>query len=214
MTPNEVITEVRRLIQDTRTPFRYSDTVLLGFVNQTIKRMVILRPDLFTVITDVPTVANTVIQSLPSDSVRLVEIFSVTNGGAVIEVSREVIDQTTPDWTGGPPDVPVNFMRHPRNPNQFFIYPRPYAGVQLVAEYVQSPSTYNLDDAIGLPDAYFSVLVDGTVFLAESVDNEHVNSGRAKLFQESFIQQLGVALQSRTLTDTESGSGGPAQREN
>ncbi len=31
MTPNEVITEVRRLIQDTRTPYRYSDAVLLGF---------------------------------------------------------------------------------------------------------------------------------------------------------------------------------------
>jgi hypothetical protein len=214
MTPNEVITEVRRLIQDTRTPFRYSDTVLLGFVNQTIKRMVILRPDLFTIITDVPTVANTVIQSLPSDSVRLVEIFSVTNGGAVIEVSREVIDQTTPDWTGTPPDVPVNFMRHPRNPNQFFVYPRPRNGVQLVAEYVQSPGNYDLNDTVDLPDAYFSVLVDGTVFLAESVDNEHVNSGRAKLFQESFVQQLGVALQSRALTDTESGSGGPAQREN
>jgi hypothetical protein len=211
MTPNEVITEVRRLIQDTRTPFRYSDTVLLGFVNQTIKRMVILRPDLFTIIADVPTVAGTVLQTLPSDSVRLVEIFSVKNGEAVVEVSREVIDQTTPDWISVAPDVPVNFMRHPRNPNRFFVYPRPRSGVELVAEYVQSPSTYDLTDPIDLPDGYFSVLVDGTVFLAESVDNEHVSSGRAKMFQESFVQQLGVALQSRSLTDTENGSGRPTQ---
>ena len=46
-------------------------------------------------------------------------------------------------------------------------------------------------------------MIDATVFLAESVDNEHVNSGRAKLFHESFTQALGVSLKGRTITDTE-----------
>jgi hypothetical protein len=53
--------------------------------------------------------------------------------------------------------------------------------------------------------------VDGVIFLAESIDNEHVNSGRAKLFQESFVQSLGVSLQSRAITDTESGGLDPKQ---
>jgi hypothetical protein len=53
--------------------------------------------------------------------------------------------------------------------------------------------------------------VDGVVFLAESIDNEHVNSGRAKLFQDSFVQGLGVSLQSRTITDTETGGQDPRQ---
>jgi len=43
------------------------------------------------------------------------------------------------------------------------------------------------------------------VFLAESVDNEHVNSQRAQLFQQSFTQALGVAAQSRSITDPERG---------
>jgi len=53
--------------------------------------------------------------------------------------------------------------------------------------------------------------VDGTVYLAESVDNEHVNSGRAKLFYDSFTQTLGVGLQSRQITDTEEGGLDPRQ---
>ena len=39
---NDVITEVRRILQDENTPQRYSDTVLLGFANQTLKRMAVL----------------------------------------------------------------------------------------------------------------------------------------------------------------------------
>jgi hypothetical protein len=212
MTPNEVITEVRRLIQDTKAPFRYSDAVMLGFVNQTLKKMVVLRPDLFAVIGDFTTIANTVLQSCPTDSVRLMQIFQVKNGDAVTEVSKETLDRMYPNWVSETAGVPVNFMRHVRNPNRFFVYPRPTAGVVLVGEYAQSPAAYALNDTIALlPDAYLPSVVEGTTYLAESIDNEHVNSGRAKLFQDAFTQGLGVGLQARAVTDTEEGGLDPAQ---
>ena len=212
MTPNEVITEARRLIQDTKTPYRYSDAVMLGFVNQTLKRMVLLRPDLFAVIADFTTTANTVLQSCPADSNRLIEIFQVKNGNAVTEVNRETLDRTAPSWQNEAAGQPVNFMRHVRNPNRFFVYPRPTTGVELVGEYAQTPPDYTLDQEITFPtDAYFPTVVDGVIFLAESIDNEHVNSGRAKLFQDSFVQSLGVSLQSRVITDTEAGGQDPKQ---
>jgi hypothetical protein len=96
MTPNDVITQVRQIVQDTRAPYRYSDIVLLGFINTTIKRMVVLRPDLFTVIGDIPVTANTVLQECPAGAVRLVEIFQVKNRDTVTETSRETLDQTYP----------------------------------------------------------------------------------------------------------------------
>lgn len=212
MTPNEVITEVRRLIQDTKVTFRYSDTVLLGFVNQTLKKMAVLRPDLFAVIADFTTVANTVLQSCPTDSVRLMQIFQIKSGDAVTEVSKETLDQMYPNWVNEVAGIPVNFMRHVRNPNKFFVYPRPSSGVILVGEYAQSPATYALNDTVALlPDAYLTSVVEGAVYLAESVDNEHVSSGRAKLFQDAFVQGLGVSLQSRVITDTEAGGLDPKQ---
>ena len=212
MTPNEVITEVRRLIQDTKAPFRYSDAVMLGFVNQTLKRMVVLRPDLFAVIGDFATTAGSVLQDCPADSTRLIEVFQVKGGNAITEVTRRVLDQTSPSWVSDPPGAPVNFMRHVRNPNRFFVYPAPVAGTVLVGEYAQTPPDYTLDQEVTFPtDAYFPVVVDGTVFLAESIDNEHVNSNRAKLFQDAFVQALGVGLQSRTVTDTEEGGLDPRQ---
>lgn len=213
MTPAEVITEVRRLIQDTDAPYRNSDAVLLGFVNHTVRRMVMLRPDLFTTITDISTVADLSEQTLPSTAVRLVEIFRVKNGASIEEVARDDFDKAYRQWTTDPAGIPTKYMRHPRNPRAYFLYPRPSTGVVLVGEYVTTPPTYALTDPIAvLPDAYFAPVVDGTVYLAASVDDEYVNSGRAKLFLDSFLQGLGTSLQSRSVTDIESSGVGTSQR--
>ncbi len=82
---NTVITEVRRLLQDINSPQRYSDVVLLGFANQALKRIAVLRPDLFAYIGPISTTAGSVIQSMPSDSLRVMEMFSVQDGNAIVE---------------------------------------------------------------------------------------------------------------------------------
>ena len=203
MTPAEVITEVRRIVQDTFAPFRYSDAVMLGYVNQTLKRMAILRPDLFSDIVDIPTTADSAVQSLPADAIRLLDIFQVKNGAAINEVDRETMNRNYPNWMTETSGTPVNFMRHVKNPDRYFLYPRPAAGVVLVGEYAKSPVDYALGDTISvISDVYFPVIVDGAVFLAQSIDDEHVDSGRAKLFYDSFTQQLGATLQGRKITDT------------
>jgi hypothetical protein len=201
---NDVVTEARRLIQDISAPQRYSDAVLLGFANQTLKRMSVLRPDLFAYIGEIPTTTGTVIQSPPTDSIRIIEIFQVKDGAGVTEVDRNSLDQTYPGWMNDAAGAAVNWMRHVRNPNKFFIYPKAPVGQVLIGEYAQTPPNYTGAQTVELlPDAFFPVVVDGTVFLAESVDNEHVNSNRAQLFQQSFTQALGVSAQARSLTDTE-----------
>ena len=207
-----VITEVRRVLQDNTAPYRYSDTYLLGFANQALKRMAVLRPDLFAYIGTVTCTAGAVIQSAPTDSIRVMEVFQVQGGSGVTEVNRDSLDETYPGWMNDAAGACVNWMRHVRNPNRFFIYPKAPAGQVLVVEYAQTPPDYAIDaDVALLPDAYFPVVVDGTIFLAESVDNEHVNSNRAQLFQQTFTQALGVNAQSRTLTDTEEAGLDPKQ---
>jgi len=212
VTPAQVIVEVRRILQDIRVPQRYSDALLLGFVNQALKRMAVLRPDLFSVIDDFVTQAGQTIQSAPADSLRMMEVFQVKDGDGIVEVSRKAMDETYPGWVNDPAGPTVNWMRHVRNDNRFFIYPKAPAGQTLVIEYAQTPREYGLEETIErLSEAYFPVLVDGAVFLAESVDNEHVNSNRAQLFQQSFTQALGVSVQARSITDTEEGGLPPEQ---
>jgi hypothetical protein len=206
MTPQNVIDDVRVLINDTEVGnYRYSDDDLLKFVNEGIVRIAHLRPDLFSTFADVACTVSTVVQSAPTDSLRLMEVLQVVGGNAPYESDRITMDMHSPGWrtsTAGPTKV---WMRHPRSPNMFFIYPPcPAGGQSLTLEYVKIPADHTISETIDeLHDSYKPVLVDVTVFLAQSIDDEHIASGRAKLFFDSFMQALGIDRQSREITDTD-----------
>lgn len=207
---SQVVADVRLAIQDLGTVAapRFSDAQVLSMANQTLKRMCILRPDLFALITTVPTVLGAT-QSAPSDSYRFMEALTVVGVNNLNEINREALDLMVSTWQIGTPGSPTNWMRHPRNANIFFVYPPATAGVTLQIEYVQSPPNYTLTQAPAIiPDAYYPVVIDGTVALLEMTDNEAVNSNRAKLCYDNFTNQLQSSLAARPTLDSE-GAGMP-----
>ena len=101
MTLQDAIDEARKLLQDTSSSEdlqRFSDADLVGYGNQVLKRMAIMRPDLFATITTMTCTAGETLQSAPSDSIRLFEVFRVDGGNFLREVNRETGDQTYPAW--------------------------------------------------------------------------------------------------------------------
>lgn len=212
MTPQEVITQARVLINDDNVlmPQRFSDTEMLGFVNQAIKRAAMVRPDLFIISEDVTPTADQVEQELPTSVTRIMEVHRVVNGSAIGEVDKETMDRSAPDWTLEDSGTPVNWMRHPRNPRRYYLYPAPSTGTEISVEYIEVPSDYALSDTMILADSYRSAMIDCVVYLAEVVDNESVESERAKAFYTSFLQSLGADMSQREVVDNESGK--PDQR--
>lgn len=205
MNLGDVLTEVRRLVQDEDVPYRYDDATLLGYANQTLKRMSLLRPDLFVAYGTV-TCAAGVLQQAPADSIRISEVYALSTGEGITEVSREYMDQAHPDWrldTAGPAK---NWMRNVRNPNQFFVHPPAPVGQVIELQYAQTPPDYDDVTPVALlPDAFFPTVVSGTVFLTEAVDNEHVENRRAEFFDKQFVETLTGTANNRYLTDSEMG---------
>lgn len=176
--------------------------------------MSVLRPDLFAAFATIELEVETSIQKLPADGLRLIEVYNIdgVGGGVLTEVNRAALDQNHPTWRTSTPGTPVNYMRHVRNPAVFFVYPRPATALGLVVEYARSPKSYGLTETIeDLADTYLPVAVDGTVFMAESVDNEHVSTQRAQLFESRFNQALSAGLQTRAVSDTDSSGQDPRQ---
>lgn len=204
MTLQDVITEARKLVNDTdSTAYRYSNVNLTGVGNQVIQRVLNLRPDLFAALGNVICTNGEIYQSAPADSFRLIDVIRIQNGPAVAESDRDLLNSTRPDWTVYTAGPAIEWMRHPRGPNKFFIFPPAPVNQTLVVEYAKIPVPYAIGDTIVIPDSYLPVLVDGVVWLIESVDDEHVNSQRAQMFMQSFFTGLGITLQSRSITDTE-----------
>lgn len=216
MTPQEVIDKARVLISDDNAlmPERFSDTDMLGFVNQAIQRACVVRPDLFIVNEEVTPTVNQVEQELPANVTRMMEVHRVVGGGAIGEVDKQTMDRSAPNWPTETSGTPVNWMRHPRNPRRYFLYPAPTTGIELAVEYVKVPDDYALSDTIDLPDSYKSAIIDCVVYLAEVIDNEHVETERAKQFMASFMQALGSDFAQRTFVDSEDGNTEQPQRRN
>lgn len=212
MTPQEVITQVRVLINDDNAlmPDRFSDTELLGFVNQAIKRACMVRPDLFIVSETITPTVDQVEQELSASVTRIMEVHRVVGGAAIGEVDKETMDRSAPNWTIEDSGTPVNWMRHPRNPRRYFLYPAPETGTELEVEYIEVPDDYAIGDTLILPDSYKSAIIDCVVYLAEVIDNESVETERAKSFYNSFLQALGADFGQREVVDDEDGK--PDQR--
>lgn len=196
----DVVMDVREEIQDTMVQYRYSDEFIVRKLNQVLRRAAILRPDLFVVVESFTCVAGS-LQTAPSDSIRLMDALSNTTGAAIKEVSQDVLDMMVPSWEALTPGPAINWMRYPRDPNRFYVYPAATALDTLTITYARCPATLSYLDTIVMQDVYSPVITDGTVWLMESIDAEHVASGGAKMRQDAFLSGLSAGLTSRRITD-------------
>jgi len=206
-----VVTDVRALVNDSNTPYRYSDATLMSFLNLTLNTILQLRPDLFNTYGDIVCTTGEVLQSAPVDSHRIVDVIRVKGGNSVREVNRLSVTSGYASWMAVANGTATDWMRHPRDPNRFYIYPPSSASQELVLEYTKVPTIYTSTTGTitELPLSYSPTVVSGIIALLESVDDEHVSSGRAKMYMDIFMQNLGLTLQNRPITDMD-GAGLPS----
>lgn len=211
MTPQSLIPEIRRILKDDdAVAYRYNDDTLRAAVVRAARRIAVFRPDLFTEIGAVATTNNAVLQTVPNRG-RVLEVFRVVGGNAVRESTREVFDQLVPDWPLHASGPCTDWMRHNRDPSQFFIYPKSPASQSLEIQYTVSPSDYALSDSIPLADKYQPLLVDCSVAEIEWGDDEHLLNQRADAFYQRAMQALQVSNQTKQATDLEESGGDPKQ---
>jgi hypothetical protein len=198
----DIVLEARELLLDEQVPYRYSDDYIVRKVNQVLRRMVIVRPDIFTHTDTMTTVAGS-LQTAPANSVRLMDVVRNGDQHSPKEISQDVLDLMFPNWNATVGTVTKNWMRFPRDPNRFYIYPPSAGGEQLTIAYARSTPTYAIGDTVAIQDAYLPVVLDGVCWLMESLDAEHVESGRAKMFQDAYNAALSAGIVSRRVSDTD-----------
>lgn len=200
-----VIAEVRDYVQDTEEPYRYSEADMTEYVRNALQQMAVLRPDLFTK-EETITLRDTdsVRVRPPSVVVRIMELESAyvdeTTQTTPIEVMKTDMDRCAPGWRNTTRGVCRQWMRDPRVPQEFLVYPPP-AAQTIKAIYAVEPSIDGDGVDPVLPDVYQSALVSCCVYLASSVDAEHVESGRAERFRNAFRESMGASVESRLVTD-------------
>jgi hypothetical protein len=193
MTPQNIITSARYILNDTdSTSPRQTDAELLGYVNDGLKAVAILRPALFSTIGDYACVPGQCEQTLNFDSaVSVLDVISIHSGAAVVPFDIKSMNTFNPNWRNDTAGAATQWAKFESDPLRFFIYPQAPASQILDVVYVKLPTVYTLTQGIeDLPDVYQPALVDFVVYRAESKDNEHVLSQRATSHQAAFVAQI------------------------
>src|SRR5882672_10071624 len=125
VTLGQLLTGVRGVLQDTDvTALRYADADLIDYANDALYEVALRRPDLFSFFGDIPLTAGETFQKLPSGAIRLMQIVRVKGGRAVKEADPDDFDSFNVNWHLDTADVSQNWMRHPRDPVAFYVYPQ------------------------------------------------------------------------------------------
>lgn len=212
---SRAIATARRLTNDTSTvpeEQRYRDEDMVDFAASALNVASMLRPDLFTKLVSVPLVPG-VMQATPAGE-RVLEVYGITGGRAVREVTREALDEADPEWRQAAPGTPTDWMRLPRSESRFMVYPPvPVAG-ELAADVDVVDVTLPVypDDLIALPARYATAIAYLTAYFTEVVNDEAADQNRASGFYTSATELLGVARDTANAVADEIGNPNGSQK--
>lgn len=191
MTPQNIITAARYVLNDTvSTRYRNTDAELLGWVNDGLDVMVGAVPQLFSVTSSHTCVAGA--EQAPSFArlVAVLDVPRITTGAALLRADRAALDAFRPGWYLDTQAAAANWLPHGASPKKFYLHP-PAAITQAVdVTFVQAPPVLLIGDTIPVSDNYQPALVSFVVGMAESKDDEAVNSNRAAQAKAEFVAMI------------------------
>lgn len=194
MTPQDIITEARRILNDTvATRYRNTDAEMLGWVNALLDIMVDVRPDLFSKIGS-HTCTDGAEQTAAFTRIsRVLDVRRVVGGNAILLADKAALDAFLPGWYSATPAAAVNWLPG-ISPFKFYLYPPAAITQSVEVQYAEAPATLTLTDPVPVSDNYQPALVSGVVGWCETKDDESVNSNRASQLKADFIALIkGVA---------------------
>lgn len=197
ITAQQIIDKVEIILQDT-TNVRWAEAELLGWLNDGQREIVLLRPEAFAKNESKQLTVGTK-QALPATGIVLIDVVrnmgtnGSTPGNAVRVVSREILDAQNPAWHVDASSLVVkHYMFDPRDPKNFYIYPKSDGTNYVEIVYSSAPTDVAaVGSTITLDDIFMGPLMDYILYRAYSKDAEYTgNAQRAAAHYQMFTNAL------------------------
>lgn len=188
ITAGDLIGKARTMLNDLSSPYRNDDSTMIGWINDAMNMALTANPALFSTVGAFTCAAGFRQQLEGTRAVAVLDIIGVP------QIDMATLTMFSPGWHGGASGAATGWIRMAQEPLAFEVYPPSAAGQALTIHYVESPAPLSAtSDLVPMSENYGPALVDYLVARASHVDDEHVLSGRATLFDEKFIQAVRAA---------------------
>lgn len=202
MQASVILDRVAEILQDVGG-LTWTPTQLLGWLNDSQRAVVMVRPDSSAVTADLTCVAGTK-QSIPATGERLLRVVrnmgadGSSPGRAIKKADRAILDENIPDWhSAAAVDDATGYVFDEVEPKTFYLTPPMNVGRHVEIVYCASPAdAANSSSNIALPDLYAPSMIEWCLYRAFARDApETPNGQRAKAHFANFFSMLGVKVQ-------------------
>ena len=201
-TSSRVVEELQDHLSTTR---RYSQPSLLRYLNESVRLIVALRPDITATAKSVLQASGTK-QAIPSGDLRLIDVVrnmgvaGTTPGRPIRKVDRADLDLYNPTWHSETASTTIkSYVFDERFPKYYYVTPPVHASTAVYAEIIVSAAPVdcvNDYDPIGIDDVHQTAITDFILWMAFSIDTDSAaNQARAAQHLQHAYQALGIKMQ-------------------
>lgn len=190
-----IIDRAEIILQDT-TNVRWSESELIGWLNDGQREIVLLRPSANTINSAVQLVAGTK-QSLPAGGLQLVKITrnmgtTGTDAGNMISSALQMdMDAVNPNWHSEAAKAIVkNYIYDERDPRVFYVYPQQPSSSRGYVEMVYSKPPVNVSTTGSVSSGSASLTVTSALEMAVGDDITVAGAGAAGANLETTISAI------------------------
>lgn len=205
-----IVNDARNALLDEGSTKRWSDDDLTLFFNSAVLQLALVRPDSTSKTASVLLSSGTK-QSIPTDGLSLIDIprnmgtDGNTPGNAILKADRAQLDTYNRSWHTDAASATVkNYTYDERSPKVFYVYPKNDGTGYVEMAYSAAPARVASADIattdIPVPDVYYGSLKDWMLREAYQVEVSLVSEERARRYERSFYQSLGLKYQTDRAT--------------
>ena len=203
MLVQSVLDSVSKTLIDEGTVRRWTETELLGYLNEALRATVVNKLSA-NVTTEAVLIASGSKQTVPSSCVFMHDITSnmgtdgLTPGRAVSLIDHNTLKDVLPDWrTDTASTITYHWMYEPEiDPLTFYVYPEGDGTGYVEVRYAALPTTLTATtDTVPLDDIYVNALQEYMLFRCFEKDSDAPNSAmRSQMHIQGFAAMLGVRV--------------------
>jgi len=213
-TVGDIIGRAKRILQERGEGIRWTDSELIGWLNEAYVAVAVERPDAHSTVGTISLSAGAR-QQLPAGGLRLMDVLASASGRAVRPTTQRMLATMRPTWQSETAsEEPEFFVPDDRHPTEFWVYPPATEGASVKASYVTTPEQHATDslasvetDPVSVSDRYATALLDFTLYRAFAKDAESpANLNRSQGHYQAFANAVSGKGRGDVLTSPTGGT--------
>lgn len=194
-----IIASLRITLLDPSPGDTWTDAILLAYLNEGERNVVMLKPEAYPVRAALAMVAGTK-QTVPAGGIAILDLYDNVSGGRrVRQVNRSMLDDLARFWPTATQEATVQeWCADPRDPTRFDVIPPSTGTGSVNGLYGAVPTPIaTVGTAINLLDIYELTLKHFVLSEAYAANTKRQDLLKTDYYRKSFERMLGVRSQSQ-----------------